>query len=144
MRPLLRLLALCLLCVPAAGCTQPTTPLRPARVFDGATAQPHEGWVVLVRGERIATVGPAAKVKAPEGSEPREGALRLDAKGQLQLRSYSASSGPVMRPRTCGLRAFTLSITSSSTPSWYAGGRKSRLKMKRPLFSPVHTICRSP
>ena len=39
--------------------------LKPARVWDGVTDQPHEGWVVLVRGERIETVGPAADVKAP-------------------------------------------------------------------------------
>ncbi|MFL5344453.1 MAG: amidohydrolase family protein [Hyalangium sp.] len=52
---------------PAAPAT--TTLLRPARVFDGVTAQPHEGWVVLVRGDRIAAVGPAAKVTPPEGAE---------------------------------------------------------------------------
>jgi imidazolonepropionase-like amidohydrolase len=46
---------------------QPTTMylLKPARVWDGVTDQPHEGWVVFVRGERIETVGPAADVKAP-------------------------------------------------------------------------------
>jgi len=69
MRPLLSLLALCLLCVPAAVRAQPVLLLRPARVFDGTTAQPHEGWVVLVRGDRIAAVGPAEKVKPPEGAE---------------------------------------------------------------------------
>jgi imidazolonepropionase-like amidohydrolase len=42
--------------------------LKPARVFDGAAVTPHEGWVVLVRGERIAAAGPAAEVKAPEGT----------------------------------------------------------------------------
>lgn len=48
----------CLLLV--TSCTrllaQPTTLLRPARVFDGE--QMHEGWVVRVRGERIDAVGP--------------------------------------------------------------------------------------
>jgi imidazolonepropionase-like amidohydrolase len=39
--------------------------LRPARVFDGESAQPHDGWVVLVRGERIEAAGPAADVRAP-------------------------------------------------------------------------------
>jgi imidazolonepropionase-like amidohydrolase len=47
----------------------PTTLLRPARVFDGVTPKPHEGWVVLVRGDRIAAVGPAAKVQPPEGAQ---------------------------------------------------------------------------
>lgn len=43
--------------------------LRPARVFDGTTAKPHTGWVVLVTGERIAAAGPAQGVKVPEGAE---------------------------------------------------------------------------
>jgi imidazolonepropionase-like amidohydrolase len=38
--------------------------LKPARVFDGVTPKPHEGWVVLVRGERIVSAGPAADVHA--------------------------------------------------------------------------------
>ena len=32
--------------------------LRPARVFDGVDPRPHEGWSVLVRGERIEAAGP--------------------------------------------------------------------------------------
>ena len=32
--------------------------LRPTRVFDGVNARPHEGWSVLVSGDRIAAVGP--------------------------------------------------------------------------------------
>ena len=39
--------------------------LKPARVFDGVTPTPHQGWVVLVRGERIEAAGPASDVKAP-------------------------------------------------------------------------------
>src|SRR5436190_5648106 len=39
--------------------------LRPARVFDGLASQPHEGWAVLVRGERIEWAGPAAELKSP-------------------------------------------------------------------------------
>jgi imidazolonepropionase-like amidohydrolase len=72
MRPLLSVLAccvlLCLISQPrflAAGQTEAAYVLKPARVFDGETAQPHEGWVVLVRGERIEGVGSAAEVKAP-------------------------------------------------------------------------------
>ncbi len=37
--------------------------LKPAHVFDGTAM--HDGWVVLVRGDRIAAVGPAAQVGAP-------------------------------------------------------------------------------
>jgi imidazolonepropionase-like amidohydrolase len=39
--------------------------LKPARVFDGESAQLHEGWVVLVRGEKIAAFGPANGISAP-------------------------------------------------------------------------------
>lgn len=39
--------------------------LKPARVFDGETAQLHDNWVVLVRGEKIEGVGPADTVRAP-------------------------------------------------------------------------------
>ncbi|MEI6669999.1 MAG: amidohydrolase family protein [Acidobacteriota bacterium] len=42
--------------------------LKPARVFDGVTPQPHEGWVVLVAGNKIAAVGAAGDVKAPAGT----------------------------------------------------------------------------
>jgi imidazolonepropionase-like amidohydrolase len=38
--------------------------LKPARVFDGVKLQ--EGWVVLVKGERIEAAGPAASVKVPD------------------------------------------------------------------------------
>jgi imidazolonepropionase-like amidohydrolase len=41
------------------------TLLLPARVWDGAENQPHEGWAVLVRGERIEAVGPRAQVSGP-------------------------------------------------------------------------------
>ncbi|HEX8441433.1 amidohydrolase family protein [Archangium sp.] len=55
----------------SAQAPAPTTAylLRPARVFDGVSAKPQEGWVVLVRGDRIAAVGPAAQVTAPAGAE---------------------------------------------------------------------------
>src|SRR5213592_4145629 len=39
--------------------------LKPAYVFDGESAQLHDGWVVLVRGEKIEAVGPASEVKVP-------------------------------------------------------------------------------
>src|SRR3954468_6956899 len=46
----------------------PAILLKPARVFDGVEAKPHEGWVVLVRGDKIEAAGPAADVKAPDGA----------------------------------------------------------------------------
>jgi imidazolonepropionase-like amidohydrolase len=43
--------------------------LRPARVFDGVGPGAREGIVVLVRGDRIEAVGPAAQVNAPRDAE---------------------------------------------------------------------------
>src|SRR5262245_28772629 len=40
--------------------------LKPARVFDGVDVKPHEGWVVLVRGNKIDAAGAVADVKAPD------------------------------------------------------------------------------
>jgi imidazolonepropionase-like amidohydrolase len=45
-----------------------TTLLKPARVFDGVTAEPHAGWVVLVTGDKITAVGPAADVPSAAGA----------------------------------------------------------------------------
>jgi imidazolonepropionase-like amidohydrolase len=47
--------------------TQPETVylLKPARVFDGESAQLHDGWVVLVRGQKIEAAGPAGSVSSP-------------------------------------------------------------------------------
>jgi imidazolonepropionase-like amidohydrolase len=67
------LLAALLAFLPAAALaqTQPATQapptrilLRPARVFDAVAARPHEGWAVLVEGDRIAAVGPAGSIQA--------------------------------------------------------------------------------
>lgn len=39
--------------------------LKPAFIFDGESAQLHDNWVVLVRGNKIEAVGLASDVKAP-------------------------------------------------------------------------------
>jgi imidazolonepropionase-like amidohydrolase len=39
--------------------------LKPAHIFDGESAQLHDNWVVLVRGEKIEALGPAHEIKAP-------------------------------------------------------------------------------
>ena len=39
--------------------------LKPAHIFDGESAQLHDGWAVLVRGERIEAVGSASDIHAP-------------------------------------------------------------------------------
>jgi imidazolonepropionase-like amidohydrolase len=53
---------------PGAGTPEASVLLRPQRVFDAASDQAHEGWVVLVTGKVIAAVGPSADVKAPAGA----------------------------------------------------------------------------
>ncbi|HXA19557.1 MAG TPA: amidohydrolase family protein [Thermoanaerobaculia bacterium] len=42
--------------------------LHPQRVFDATSGATHEGWVVLVTGEKIAAVGPAGSVAVPPGT----------------------------------------------------------------------------
>jgi imidazolonepropionase-like amidohydrolase len=51
-----------LLC--ASGLAQSKFYLQPDRVFDGV--QMHEGWVVLVEGNRITAAGPVTQVKPPK------------------------------------------------------------------------------
>jgi len=72
--------------------------LVPDRVFDGVSPEPHAGWVVLVRGERIAAVGPAARVSAP--ADARRIELRgttlvpglIDAHSHMYLHPYDEAS----------------------------------------------------
>jgi len=63
-----RRLLFCLLALLAspALAADALTLLRPARVFDGVDPRPHEGWAVLVRGDRIEAVGPG--LAAPAGA----------------------------------------------------------------------------
>jgi imidazolonepropionase-like amidohydrolase len=60
----------------SAGAQQPNAPssarpvlLVPARVWDGSSAPPHEGWAVLVRGNRIEAVGARAQIAGAAGAE---------------------------------------------------------------------------
>lgn len=48
------------------------TLLVPDRVFVGTEDSARTGWVVLVRGDRIAAVGPRAQVRVPAGATVRE------------------------------------------------------------------------
>ncbi|HEX5340845.1 MAG TPA: amidohydrolase family protein, partial [Gammaproteobacteria bacterium] len=57
----------------AAGSTPASAYLlKPARVFDARVTQTHAGWEVLVEGERIVSVGPAADIKPPPGTHTIE------------------------------------------------------------------------
>ncbi|HKG46175.1 MAG TPA: amidohydrolase family protein [Pyrinomonadaceae bacterium] len=43
--------------------------LKPARVFDGESAQVHDNWAVLVHGDKIVRVGPAGSISPPAGAK---------------------------------------------------------------------------
>ena len=45
--------------------TGPAILLVPDRVWDGVDAAPHDGWGVIVRGDRIEAVGPRAQLTVP-------------------------------------------------------------------------------
>src|SRR5215831_6177888 len=43
--------------------------LKPGRVFDGESAQLHEGWIALARGEKIEAVGSLGEITVPAGAK---------------------------------------------------------------------------
>jgi len=64
-------LSLLLLLLPFLGSAQGAlTLLRPAAVFDGQDL--HPGWAVLVEGDKIKALGPAAQLAAPAGATTLE------------------------------------------------------------------------
>ena len=42
--------------------------LKPARVWDGEALASHDGWIVVVLGERINAAGPPSEIKIPENA----------------------------------------------------------------------------
>jgi imidazolonepropionase-like amidohydrolase len=72
--------------------------LKPARIFDGLTADPHRDWVILVRGERIEAVGPSASIRVPSDAQvvdlPGMTLLPglIDAHSHLLLHPYNETS----------------------------------------------------
>ena len=75
----MRLCVLLLLCLavllPATNAQQRPAPpesvylLKFGHIFDGESAQLHDGWAVLVRGKKIEAVGPLSGIKVPAGAE---------------------------------------------------------------------------
>ena len=55
---------LALITTPASAADPAAYLLKPARVFDGVDPKPHEGWTVLVRGDKIEAAGPAVTAPA--------------------------------------------------------------------------------
>src|SRR5690349_3409399 len=71
---LLLLVCLSLLFAPQGQRTMTPAPetvyvLEPAYVFDDESAQLHDDWAVLVRGQKVEAVGPAAAIQAPAGAK---------------------------------------------------------------------------
>jgi imidazolonepropionase-like amidohydrolase len=74
------------------------TVLVPDRVFDGVTATVHKNWLVVVRGTKIESAGPADKVKVPK--DARRIVLKnatllpglMDAHTHLLLHPYNETS----------------------------------------------------
>jgi imidazolonepropionase-like amidohydrolase len=71
---------------PAVRLDSTPTLLLPSRVFDGADV--HEGWAVLVRGERIAAAGPAATIVVPAGARRVELAGATLMPGMIEGHSH--------------------------------------------------------
>jgi imidazolonepropionase-like amidohydrolase len=62
--------------------------LKPARIFDGESAQLHEGWVVLVRGEKIEAAGAANEIKAPADAKVIEAPGTTLMPGLIEAHSH--------------------------------------------------------
>ncbi len=80
MRPVVHMICgavLALTMFGAAQAQEPPTLLHPDAVFDGHDM--HPGWLVLVRGGKIAAAGPDASVSMPEGARV------IDLEGQTLL-----------------------------------------------------------
>ena len=80
--------------------TQPASVylLKPANVFDGQSAQLHDGWVVLVKGEKIEAAGPESQVRRPPDAKivelPHLTLLPglIEAHSHILLHPYSETS----------------------------------------------------
>src|SRR5256884_731746 len=72
--------------------------LKPTHIFDGQSAELHDGWVVLVRGEKIEAVGPASEVRIPADAKVIELAGMtlmpglIDAHSHVLLHPYGETS----------------------------------------------------
>jgi imidazolonepropionase-like amidohydrolase len=72
--------------------------LKPARVFDGVSAEVHDNWVVVVRAKKIESAGPADKITIPAGARivelPNTTLLPglMDAHTHVLLHAYSETS----------------------------------------------------
>ena len=72
--------------------------LKPSHIFDGESAELHDGWSVLVRGEKIEAMGRAGEIKVPEDAKvvdlPGMTLMPglIDAHSHVLLHPYSETS----------------------------------------------------
>jgi len=62
--------------------------LKPAHVFDGESAQLHDNWAILVRGQKIEAVGPASGINAPADAKTIELAGLTLMPGLIEAHSH--------------------------------------------------------
>jgi imidazolonepropionase-like amidohydrolase len=67
-------------------CAQQSILLKPAAVFDGQ--EMHPGWAVLVNGDKISAVGPAAQISPPADSRTIELASQTLIPGMIEGHSH--------------------------------------------------------
>jgi imidazolonepropionase-like amidohydrolase len=71
---------------PARAADSTVILLSPARVFDGM--EMHDGWSVLVRGERIAAAGPTSGIAVPAGARRIDLAGTTLMPGMIEMHSH--------------------------------------------------------
>jgi imidazolonepropionase-like amidohydrolase len=96
-------IAICSFTLPKPQAQTPAAPkppdtvfvLKPGRVFDGDSVQLHEGWIIVVRNEKIESVGPPSGITVPRDAKTIElPGLTLmpgliDAHSHIMLHPYS-------------------------------------------------------
>src|SRR5947199_280239 len=152
-------LFLCLLCLFVVTVAQTPAPqsyvLRPARVFDGESAQLHDGWVVVVTRTIVATgsyapKGYAAEWRVPQGAEEADGVDSLIrvvrdqiGKGADWIKVYADYGwGPNGEPEpTFSLDELKLIVeTAKSSGRRVAAHASSAEGMRRAILAGVETI----
>src|SRR3712207_6731724 len=92
--------------------------IRGATLIDGTEAPPLPEATVLIAGERIAAVGPSARVPVPEGAEVLEAAGKWLIPGLVDMHVHG---------NNCGVEALPLWLANGVTTIRDIGGDIARL-----------------
>ena len=117
----------------APGAPETVYLLRPAHIFDGDSAELHDGWLVLVRGEKIEAAGPASEIKAPADAKlidlPGMTLMPglIDAHSHVLLHPYSETSWNDQVAR----EALSLRVARATLLSLGAGKPRGPRRSKR-------------